>query len=69
MSEHTAESIRLKANEALLSSKGFMLFTVDQFGVLNFAGDTTFLNSAEVWGIDAYRKNMLIDEDYKDEPG
>jgi hypothetical protein len=49
--EYTAESIRLRANELMLNSKGFMLFSVGPNGELDMAGDTTELSAAERCGL------------------
>ena len=55
---YTTESIKLKANESLLSSKGFLLFTVAQDGHLECVGDTSELTSSERYGIEAYTQKF-----------
>jgi hypothetical protein len=52
--EYTDETIRLRANEALLMSKGFLLYVVCQDGSLEKIGDTTQLNPAERNGLEFY---------------
>lgn len=51
MPDFTEESIRLRANEAMLNSKGFLLFVVPQDGSLEMVGDTTGLSTAERSGL------------------
>lgn len=56
--EFTEESIRFKANEILLSSKGFILFTIDHAGKINCVGNSSKLNPAEQYGMIAYARNF-----------
>jgi hypothetical protein len=58
--EYTNDSIRVRANEVMLNSKGFLLFAVDVNGGLEMVGDTTELSTAERRGLDDYRKNETI---------
>ncbi|HET8688166.1 MAG TPA: hypothetical protein VFM18_16145 [Methanosarcina sp.] len=60
MKEHNHESIRLMANDQLLKSKGFLLFCVDDFGVLTMCGDSSDLNPAEQWGLENYAHHNTI---------
>lgn len=59
--EFTPESIRMRANEVMLNSKGFILCAVDRDGALEVVADTTCLNPAEIWGLDAYRKSDEVE--------
>ena len=52
--EYTDESIRLKANEALLASKGFILYVVNADGSLAYMGNTSGLNAAERYGLQSF---------------
>jgi len=56
MKNYTEETIRLRANEAMLNSKGFMLFVVCQDGSLEKIGDTTTLSAAERNGLVYFSK-------------
>lgn len=56
MKEYTNESIRLKANESLLASKGFILCVVCQDGSLEAVGSTSQLTPAERRGLESYCK-------------
>lgn len=58
--EYTSESIRMRANEAMLNSKGFILFVVGVDGSLETVGDTTELTAAERRGLNDYRKNERV---------
>jgi hypothetical protein len=58
--EYTNESIRMRANEAMLNSKGFILFVVGVDGSLETVGDTTELTSAERRGLNDYRRNERV---------
>jgi hypothetical protein len=58
--EYTNESIRMRANEAMLNSKGFILFVVGVDGSLETVGDTTELSAAERRGLNDYRKNEKV---------
>jgi len=58
--EYTNESIRMRANEAMLNSKGFVLFVVGVDGSLETVGDTTELSAAERRGLSDYRKNERV---------
>lgn len=60
MKEHNHESIRLAANDLMLKSKGFLLFTVDEFGTLSMCGDSRDLNPAEQWGLENYANHNTI---------
>jgi hypothetical protein len=55
-SRFTDEQIRLRANEAMLNSKGFVLFIVHKDGGLETIWDTEHLTAAERHGIEHYRK-------------
>jgi hypothetical protein len=66
MKKYTSESIRVRANEAMLNSKGFMLFVVGVDGSLETVGDTTELNSAERRGLNDYRKCDAIETNNAD---
>jgi hypothetical protein len=59
MREYNHESIRLRANDQLLKSKGFLLFCVDSFGALEMCGDTSELSPSEQWGLDSYANNNV----------
>jgi hypothetical protein len=54
MKNYTTETIRLRANDALLNSKGFLLFVVCQDGGLEKIGDTTELSAAERNGLEYF---------------
>jgi len=56
--EYTSESIRMRANEAMLNSKGFLLFIVCSDGSLETVGDTSELTTVEQRGLDSYRKGL-----------
>jgi hypothetical protein len=56
MKDYTEESIRLRANESMLNSKGFLLFSVCQDGSLEKVGDTTQLTASERNGLEFYRR-------------
>lgn len=56
MKEYNNETIRLRANEAMLNSKGFLLFVVCQDGSLEKIGDTTILSGAERNGLEYFSK-------------
>jgi len=56
MREYTEETIRLRANEAMLNSKGFLLFVVCQDGSLEKVGDTTALSAAERNGLEYFSR-------------
>jgi hypothetical protein len=58
--EYTNESIRMRANEAMLNSKGFILFVVGIDGSLETVGDTTELSSAERHGLKEYRRSSKV---------
>lgn len=67
MNEFNEETIRLRANEAMLNSKGFLLFVVCQDGSLEKVCDTTTLSAAERNGLEYFRRkdesSNNIDED------
>lgn len=67
MKNYTDETIKLRANEILLSSKGFLLFTVDNNGDLLWCGDTTNLNPAEQRGLKSWRCEDITNEKYDEE--
>ena len=58
--QYTSESIRMRANEAMLNSKGFILFVVGIDGSLETVGDTTELTAAERRGLNDYRRNERV---------
>jgi len=58
--QYTSESIRMRANEAMLNSKGFIIFVVNVDGSLETIGDTTELNAAERRGLNDYRRNERV---------
>lgn len=60
MKEHNHESIRLAANDLMLKSKGFLLFTVDAYGTLSMCGSSIDLNPAEQWGFENYANHNTI---------
>lgn len=57
MSDKTEESYKLDANSALLKSKGFILFTVDEYGNMDFISHILNLNPAECTGLFAFSNN------------
>lgn len=57
--KYTPETIRLRANELMLNSKGFILFVVNPDGSLQLVGDETELSGAERKGLHAYRKENI----------
>jgi len=68
--QYNADSIRLSANEALLSAKGFLIFTINPDGSLSHMGSLGGLNAAEAYGLNAYAADQLMyanDEDYNPE--
>ena len=60
---YTDESIKLQANELLLNSKGFMLFTVNESGELMVCADNTKLTPVERRGLEDWRHEDTNQED------
>jgi hypothetical protein len=67
MKIYTDETIKLRANELLLKSKGFMLFTVEENGELMICADTSSLNPAEMRGLDDWRHEDVCPDDFDGE--
>ncbi|MDD5649728.1 MAG: hypothetical protein PHF86_04810 [Candidatus Nanoarchaeia archaeon] len=63
------EELRMRANEIMLGSKGFMLFAVTHSGAIEAVGDTTRLTTVEQLGLEYYVQEfnpIEIDEDEDD---
>jgi hypothetical protein len=67
MKTYTNETIKLRASELLLKSKGFMLFTVEDNGELMICAGTSSLNPAEIRGLDDWRYEDFCPDDFDGE--
>lgn len=60
------EKTRLLANDALLKSKGYVIFTVTETGDFKMVIDNTNLNEAEYKGLLSWAQNELEALDYRE---